>query len=48
LRLQHSLMLLAEHQDVTSVALKCGWATPSAFIDTYRRAFGHTPGARRP
>lgn len=48
LRLQHSLMLLAEHHDVTSVALKCGWATPSAFIDTYRRAFGHTPGARRP
>ena len=25
-----------------------GWATPSAFIDTYRRAFGRTPGARRP
>ena len=47
LRLQHALMLLAEHHDVTSVALKCGWATPSAFIDTYRRAFGHTPGARR-
>ena len=44
LRLQHALMLLAEHHDVTSVALKCGWATPSAFIDTYRRAFGHTPG----
>ena len=47
-RLQHALMLLAEENDVTSVALKCGWATPSAFIDTYRRAFGHTPGARRP
>jgi AraC-like DNA-binding protein len=45
-RLQHALMLLAEENDVTSVALKCGWATPSAFIDTYRRAFGHTPGAR--
>ena len=48
LRLHHAVMLLAERQDVTSVALKCGWATPSAFIDTYRRAFGHTPGARRP
>jgi AraC-like DNA-binding protein/quercetin dioxygenase-like cupin family protein len=47
LRLQHALMLLAEHHDVTSVALNCGWATPSAFIDTYRRALGHTPGARR-
>jgi transcriptional regulator GlxA family with amidase domain len=46
LRLQHALVLLAEHQDVTSVALSCGWATPSAFIDTYRRALGHTPGAR--
>ncbi len=47
-RLQHALMLLAENRDVTSVALTCGWATPSAFIDTYRRAFGHTPGARPP
>ncbi len=48
LRLHHAVLLLAEHHDVTSVALKCGWATPSAFIDTYRRAFGRTPGARRP
>lgn len=46
-RLQHALMLLAENHGVTAVALACGWATPSAFIDTYRRAFGHTPGARR-
>jgi AraC-like DNA-binding protein len=46
-RLQHALMLLAENHSVTEVALTCGWATPSAFIDTYRRAFGHTPGARR-
>lgn len=45
-RLQHALMLLAENHGVTVVALTCGWATPSAFIDTYRRAFGHTPGAR--
>lgn len=43
-RLQHALVLLAEWRDVTSVAAECGWATPSAFIDTYRRAFGHTPG----
>lgn len=43
-RLQHALVLLAERRDVTSVAAECGWATPSAFIDTYRRAFGHTPG----
>ncbi|MEE6178139.1 AraC family transcriptional regulator [Mycobacterium sp. 050134] len=44
LRLQHALVLLAERRDVTSVASECGWATSSAFIDTYRRAFGHTPG----
>jgi AraC-like DNA-binding protein len=44
LRLQHALMLLAERHDVTTVAVECGWATPSTFIDTYRRAFGHTPG----
>lgn len=46
LRLQHALVLLAERRDVTSVASECGWATASAFIDTYRRAFGHTPGQR--
>ncbi|OBH09581.1 helix-turn-helix transcriptional regulator [Mycobacterium sp. E1747] len=44
LRLQRALVLLAERRDVTSVASECGWATTSAFIDTYRRAFGHTPG----
>lgn len=43
-RLQHALVLLTQDHDVTTVALRCGWATPSAFIDTYRRAFGHTPG----
>ncbi|BBZ72557.1 AraC family transcriptional regulator [Mycobacterium paraseoulense] len=48
LRLQHALVLLAERRDVTSVASECGWATPSAFIDTYRRAFGHTPGRLTP
>ncbi|OBJ47970.1 helix-turn-helix domain-containing protein [Mycobacterium sp. 1423905.2] len=47
LRLQQALALLAEQYDVTSVAARCGWATPSAFIDTYRRAFGHTPGQAR-
>lgn len=44
LRLQRALALLAERRDVTSVASECGWATASAFIDSYRRAFGHTPG----
>jgi len=44
LRLHHALALLAEHHDVTTVAGRCGWATPSAFIDSYRRVLGHTPG----
>lgn len=44
LRLHRALLLLAERHDVTTVATQCGWATPSAFIDTYRRALGHTPG----
>ncbi|WP_082958445.1 AraC family transcriptional regulator [Mycobacterium alsense] len=48
LRLQHALVLLAERHDVTYVVSQCGWATSSAFIDTYRRAFGHTPGRAAP
>ncbi|MEV5960799.1 helix-turn-helix transcriptional regulator [Kribbella sp. NPDC051952] len=47
LRLHHALRLLAEGHQVTQVAHACGWASTSAFIDTFRRAFGHTPGARR-
>ncbi|MCP2167522.1 helix-turn-helix transcriptional regulator [Goodfellowiella coeruleoviolacea] len=48
LRLYHALRLLAENTPVTTVAHRCGWASPSAFIDVFRRAFGHTPGAERP
>jgi transcriptional regulator GlxA family with amidase domain len=48
IRLHYALRLLADGHPVTSVAIKCGWATPSAFIDVYRRNFGYTPGARRP
>jgi AraC-like DNA-binding protein len=44
LRLHHALILLAEGHPVTVVASRCGWSTPSAFIDTFRRTFGHTPG----
>lgn len=44
LRLHHALVLLAEGTQVTTVARRCGWASASAFIDAYRRAFGHTPG----
>ncbi|NDK91737.1 AraC family transcriptional regulator [Gordonia desulfuricans] len=46
-RLHRALILLADDVAVTDVAHLCGWATPSAFIDTYRRTLGHTPGARR-
>jgi AraC-like DNA-binding protein len=45
LRLQHALVLLAEKTPVTTVAHRCGWSSASAFIDVFRRAFGHTPGS---
>ncbi|MGW7068996.1 AraC family transcriptional regulator [Streptomyces sp. NPDC054855] len=47
LRLHHALCLLADDIPVTVVAHRCGWASSSAFIDVFRRAFGHTPGAWR-
>lgn len=46
LRLHLALRLLAENNSVTHVAHQCGWSSTSAFIDTFRQAFGHTPGAR--
>ncbi|MCE7011400.1 helix-turn-helix transcriptional regulator [Kibdelosporangium philippinense] len=45
LRLYRALVLLAENTPVTAVAHMCGWSSASAFIDVFRRAFGHTPGA---
>jgi AraC-like DNA-binding protein len=47
LRLHRATQLLAEQVPVTAVAHRCGWATPSAFIDVYRRVLGHTPGTYR-
>ncbi|MCX4092509.1 AraC family transcriptional regulator [Nocardia sp. alder85J] len=47
LRLHRATQLLAEGLPVTVVAHRCGWATPSAFIDVYRRVLGHTPGTYR-
>jgi AraC-like DNA-binding protein len=44
LRLHHALVLLAEGHPVTTVALACGWSTPSAFIHTYKQTFTTTPG----
>jgi AraC-like DNA-binding protein len=46
LRLHHALVLLAQNTPVTAVAHQCGWSSASAFIDVFRRAFGHTPGTR--
>ncbi|GGP95610.1 helix-turn-helix transcriptional regulator [Streptomyces roseolilacinus] len=47
LRLHHALVLLAEGTPVTAVAHRCGWSSASAFIDVFRRTFGHTPGSHR-
>ena len=44
IRLRHALQLLAEGTPVTVVATRCGWATPSAFIDMLRQTMGDTPG----
>lgn len=44
LRLYHALEMLADDVPVTTVAHHCGWSSTSAFIDVFRRAFGHTPG----
>ena len=43
-RLLEALRLLAAGDDVTTVALRVGYDTPSAFIAMFRRAMGVTPG----
>lgn len=45
LRLYHALRMLADDVPVTTVAHRCGWSSASAFIDVFRRSFGHTPGS---
>ncbi|MEU4746696.1 helix-turn-helix transcriptional regulator [Actinosynnema sp. NPDC023658] len=45
LRLYHALRMLSDDVPVTAVAHRCGWSSASAFIDVFRRSFGHTPGA---
>jgi AraC-like DNA-binding protein len=44
LRLLQALRLLAAGDPVTSVALDLGYASTSAFIFMFKRAFGTTPG----
>lgn len=47
LRLQHAQLLLAEGASVTVTAHACGFRSTSAFIESFRAAFGATPGARQ-
>ena len=46
-RALHAMVLLAEGTTVTETANRCGWSTPSAFIDSFHRIHGHTPGTYR-
>ncbi|MCO8276878.1 helix-turn-helix transcriptional regulator [Actinoplanes sp. TRM 88003] len=47
LRLYHALLMLAEGVPVGTVARRCGWSTASAFVEVFRRVYGHTPRQRR-
>ncbi|WP_030897996.1 AraC family transcriptional regulator [Streptomyces sp. NRRL F-5126] len=46
-RLFSAMVLLAEGAGVTDTAHACGWATTSAFVSTFARATGTTPGCYR-
>jgi AraC-like DNA-binding protein len=46
-RVFHAMIQLAEGADVTQTAHRCGWATPSAFVETFTRTMGRTPGSYR-
>jgi AraC-like DNA-binding protein len=46
-RILHALIHLAEGAPVTETARRCGFATTSAFIDTFTRTMGQTPGHYR-
>lgn len=41
------MIRLSEGATVTQTAHHCGWSTPSAFIDTFTRTPGQTPGCYR-
>lgn len=44
LRVHHALVLLADGHSVTRTAVASGWTNPSAFIESFTRAVGRTPG----
>ena len=46
-RVFHAMVLLAEGASVVETGRQCGWATTSAFIDTFSRTMGQTPGTYR-
>jgi AraC-like DNA-binding protein len=46
-RVFYAMIQLAEGATVTETAHDCGWATASAFIDTFTRTMGQTPGTYR-
>lgn len=45
LRLHRVTMMLARGDTVTRVAASCGYASASAFVTVFRKAFGRTPGS---
>jgi AraC-like DNA-binding protein len=47
IRVFHAMIELAGGASVTETGRRCGWATTSAFIDTFRHAMGQTPGSYR-
>ncbi|GAA3746619.1 hypothetical protein GCM10023082_48910 [Streptomyces tremellae] len=46
-RVFHAMLRLADGTTVTQAGRACGWATTSAFVDTFGRTMGQTPGAYR-
>ncbi|MFG3289175.1 AraC family transcriptional regulator [Streptomyces sp. NPDC048179] len=46
-RVFHAMIQLAEGASVTGTGRRCGWATTSAFIDTFTSTVGQTPGSYR-
>jgi AraC-like DNA-binding protein len=46
-RVFHAMIHLSEGATVTETAHRCGWSTTSAFVDTFARTMGQTPGTYR-
>ncbi|MFE3263584.1 helix-turn-helix transcriptional regulator [Streptomyces sp. NPDC059215] len=46
-RVFYAMIQLTEGATVPETGRRCGWATTSAFIDTFTRTMGQTPGSYR-